>query len=224
MADSRPDERIKYLLRRNILDFLKTDGIPTINSDFRRLWYGIFNPSTDISDRITKAEGARLIFERLSQMSFIELERVCLSNYWKNTDMPKEKHLKVGGAFASIASGRYFVVPIMVSGIMPGAFVNSYLSEKGRSDGFALVGYSTGAYKDYFFNDGSKIAGMVNISEFDLEILRGNKDKNALMVDDTLVTGGTATAVINKLKDIGFRNISKLIWTPSTPIVEKQVA
>ena len=208
------ETRDEELFRSN---FLRSDNYLTINPIVRGLWYSIFEPSASQSEKIDRALCARTMFDALSKMNFDELESVWNKNYY-NCNPYGKAAINLGEMKHKIPPGEHLVVPIMVSGIMPAAFVNSYLLSRDRSEGFALVGYSSGLYKDHLFSDGTKVSGKFNISDPDLCILYGNRDKSVIVVDDSSVTKNTIDTVVTGLKTMGFERIKKVIWYPSHKI------
>lgn len=192
------------------------DGvIRNIRGTTRELWYDIFDPSVENETRKRNQDILRNMFEAFSNSDLLKVSTAWYTDSRLNLLAIESPHpSKTPGleSFAKrIPEGNHFVIPIMTGGITMGAAVHHLLKRDGRSLGFALVGYSSGAYRKYIFKDGTAYSAKMHIGDKDLELLRTNSNKPALIVDGCIETGSTIEKVALKLRQIGFKNIKALV-------------
>jgi hypothetical protein len=210
------------------LDLQKRSGILS-----RKAWYSAVDPSSskDTSELNRAALGEMFpeigaVLLRDSSLrkngSAAQVSAPTLEEFLKTNEMKKTSVFGLGyvtapscaAIFSSLTNRKdnYVVVALMSRGYGYAAKVEATLKAKGKSSGFALMGYSTGCYSQHYFEDGSPLHnGKVHILEEDLCFLERNKDKPAIIADDVAVTGETSTKVADALKKMGFKEVFRVM-------------
>ncbi|HIH50050.1 MAG: hypothetical protein ABSE71_04405 [Candidatus Micrarchaeaceae archaeon] len=180
----------------------------------RMIWYDLFDPSSDKGVKAASYAASRQLFELFMYTHVTDLAKALSDNKDLNaTSVPRnyEEHQNLVELVSLIPQGDHFVVPIMCSGVTTGAFINYYLKKSSRSLGFALSGYSNGTWTRVpnWYKD------RVHIAEQDIELIRANRDRQFLLVDERTDTGTTISAITAELEHFGVKRINSLI-TPRT--------
>jgi hypothetical protein len=185
------------------------EGIGRIATTTRKLWYSIFDPQAGEDDRVSRNLAVRHLFGAFAMCDLHRFREV-----WNSDRTFRLKDLlrcgnEQGGQDAVRPKGR-MIVPIMVDGIIGGAFLYGRPMSRFFGIGFALVGYSSGRYSRHRFPDGSRYAGAVRVGPLDLGILKANAGARVLVIDDTIVSGDTMDSVTRWLRSTGSGDIDRL--------------
>ena len=207
-----------------------------IDSPLRRTWRDLFDPYTKerLSDNY---ESLRTAFRDLGNLRLGELKNGSRERVGWDMRLPtfeefaNERAIKsngrlkyflfpesIGGYLDFMAtlmnrSEGYFVVSVMSSGFSFGAETAAILRENGKLANFVFAGYTGGRYPhenhNYRFRDGSNMVGKVFIAPEDLELIDQNTAP-VLVVDDSIVTGGTTSEVEALLRKHGADEVYKI--------------
>ena len=160
----------------------------------RQTWYSLFDPSKSGQ---YKQENRELIKEILALYGSSDPATLlrCTEPRYK---LPIT-NVTISQLLSCIELRKQVVVPIMTGGIIPAAFVCSYLKRRGFLEDMSFVGI----YRNKTTEPDYYEPGKVYATEQDLEILRKNAKNPILLVDDAIEEGKTAIKVVGFLSDLG---------------------
>lgn len=99
---------------------------------------------------------------------------------------------------STIRERKQLLIPIMVDGILPGAFAYDYLKKKDMLLDVVFVGHTRKPTYEEKYKP-----GMVYMTDWDRQTLRKHSKSHILVVDDAIDNGTTLTEVAKFINDMG---------------------
>ncbi len=164
----------------------------------RLIWYTVFDPSRSLDERQEHHKAIRNIFE------------VYRSNPPRaviTATTPTHKfgqvYREMNDMLPMIKEERQLVVPIMVDGILPGAFVYDHLKKRNMLHGLVFLGYTRKPTEENYYKPGEVYA-----TKWDIETLRKHSQSSILVVDDAIDNRTTLTAIAKFMNNLGIKNFN----------------